>query len=65
MLGIRIVLSTVMAALVSLAAPTAADAFCGFYVAGADDALYNNATQVEKIMQKCISKRVCARLCAR
>tara|TARA_R110002073_G_scaffold225022_13_gene385648 strand:+ start:39629 stop:41305 length:1677 start_codon:yes stop_codon:yes gene_type:complete len=32
--------------LVSLVAPTSADAFCGFYVAGADDALYNNATQI-------------------
>jgi MYXO-CTERM domain-containing protein len=29
-----------------LAAPPAADAFCGFYVAGADAELYNNATLV-------------------
>jgi len=28
------------------AAPAAADAFCGFYVSGADAKLYNNATQV-------------------
>ena len=46
MLSLRIVLSGVLAALLQLAAPTVADAFCGFYVAGADDALYNNATQV-------------------
>jgi len=46
MLSVRIVLSGVLAALISVAAPSAADAFCGFYVAGADDALYNNATQV-------------------
>ncbi len=46
MLSVRIVLSGVLAALVSLVAPSAAHAFCGFYVAGADDALYNNATQV-------------------
>jgi uncharacterized protein (TIGR03382 family) len=31
---------------VTLAAPAAADAFCGFYVSGADAALFNNATQV-------------------
>ena len=30
----------------TLAAPAAADAFCGFYVSGADASLYNNATQV-------------------
>ena len=29
-----------------LAAPTAADAFCGFYVSGADASLFNDATQV-------------------
>ncbi len=46
MLSVRIVLSGVLAAFFSVAAPSAADAFCGFYVAGADDALYNNATQV-------------------
>jgi MYXO-CTERM domain-containing protein len=31
---------------VGLALPRAADAFCGFYVAGADSKLYNNATMV-------------------
>ncbi len=36
----------VLAVLLQVAAPSAASAFCGFYVAGADDALYNNATQV-------------------
>lgn len=46
MLGLRIVLSGVLALCLQLAAPSVADAFCGFYVAGADDALYNNATQV-------------------
>ena len=30
----------------SLAAPSAAHAFCGFYVSGATESLYNNATQV-------------------
>jgi hypothetical protein len=30
----------------TLAAPAAADAFCGFYVSGADAKLFNNATQV-------------------
>jgi hypothetical protein len=30
----------------SLAAPAAADAFCGFYISGADAKLFNNATQV-------------------
>ena len=30
----------------TLAAPAAADAFCGFYVSGADAQLFNNATQV-------------------
>ncbi len=29
-----------------VAMPTAAEAFCGFYVSGADKQLYNNATQV-------------------
>ena len=31
---------------VALAAPRSADAFCGFYVSGADAKLYNNATMV-------------------
>ena len=30
----------------TLAAPAAADAFCGFYISGADAKLFNNATQV-------------------
>ena len=34
------------AALAVLAAPSAAHAFCGFYVSGADARLFNNATQV-------------------
>ncbi|MEZ4368278.1 MAG: hypothetical protein R2939_18665 [Kofleriaceae bacterium] len=40
--------SMVMAAVVAaaVAAPTAAHAFCGFYVSGSGDALYNDATQV-------------------
>ena len=32
-------------ALTTLVAPSTADAFCGFYVAGAETSLYNNATQ--------------------
>src|SRR5688572_17508984 len=42
-------LHVVWAAAVALAcvgAPSAADAFCGFYVSGADASLYNNATLV-------------------
>ncbi|PRP91131.1 hypothetical protein ENSA5_58680 [Enhygromyxa salina] len=35
-----------LAGLALLAAPPSAEAFCGFYVAGADAALYNNATMV-------------------
>ncbi len=35
-----------LAGLALLAAPTPAEAFCGFYVAGADTKLYNNATMV-------------------
>ena len=31
---------------ISLFAPQAADAFCGFFVSGADAKLYNNASQV-------------------
>ena len=30
----------------STLAPTTADAFCGFFVSGADAQLYNNASQV-------------------
>ncbi|MBK9266216.1 MAG: DUF2330 domain-containing protein [Polyangiaceae bacterium] len=33
-------------ALAALTVAPSADAFCGFYVAGADTKLYNNATQV-------------------
>ena len=33
-------------ALASLATAVPADAFCGFYVAGADQKLFNNATMV-------------------
>ncbi len=36
----------VVAFVATVAAPRAADAFCGFYVAGADTKLYNNATTV-------------------
>ncbi len=32
------------AALLALAAPEAAGAFCGFYVGGAESTLYNDAT---------------------
>ena len=35
-----------IAAAVLMATPTSAEAFCGFYVSGADSTLYNNATQV-------------------
>ncbi|HVH97344.1 MAG TPA: DUF2330 domain-containing protein [Enhygromyxa sp.] len=35
-----------LAGLALLGAPPTADAFCGFYVAGADTKLYNNATMV-------------------
>src|SRR5215475_366993 len=39
--------STIALALAaSLAAPTAAHAFCGFYVAGSDQKMFNDATQV-------------------
>ena len=38
--------AAILAALVACTAPGAAHAFCGFYVSGADDALYNNATMV-------------------
>ena len=39
-------LAGALASLALLAAPTPAEAFCGFYVAGADTKLYNNATTV-------------------
>jgi MYXO-CTERM domain-containing protein len=38
--------SGLLALLTVIALPRAADAFCGFYVAGADTKLYNNATMV-------------------
>jgi hypothetical protein len=39
-------LATTVALTTALAAPSIAEAFCGFYVAGADTKLYNNATTV-------------------
>ncbi len=39
-------LSTLIAGAVLIGASAEADAFCGFYVGGADSKLYNNATQV-------------------
>ena len=39
-------LGSALVAAALLAAPAPADAFCGFYVAGADSQLYNNATMV-------------------
>jgi MYXO-CTERM domain-containing protein len=45
MVGPRL-LSLAVAASVALAAPAAAQAFCGFYVSGGDARLYNNATLV-------------------
>jgi hypothetical protein len=38
--------STVLAILAALVMPATADAFCGFYVAGSDQQLVNDATQV-------------------
>lgn len=35
-----------LAMLVGVTLSTAANAFCGFYVSGADQTLFNNATQV-------------------
>src|SRR5215510_10897236 len=35
----------------SIAAPTAAHAFCGFYVAGGDQKMFNDATQVVLMRQ--------------
>ena len=35
-----------LATLITVASPREADAFCGFYVAGADAQLYNDATMV-------------------
>ncbi len=43
---LRVLLGGLMLALLQVMIPGSAEAFCGFYVAGADDALYNNATQV-------------------
>ncbi|CAN5897552.1 hypothetical protein BH11MYX3_BH11MYX3_12520 [soil metagenome] len=40
------VVSTLAAVALALAAPTAAHAFCGFYVAGGDQKMFNDATQV-------------------
>ena len=37
---------TGLLAIPALVVPRAADAFCGFYVAGGDAKLYNNATVV-------------------
>jgi len=45
-LGFLGVLSGLVAAVVLVATPNTASAFCGFYVSGADSQLYNNATQV-------------------
>jgi MYXO-CTERM domain-containing protein len=42
----RLVVLPALASLLAYAAPQTADAFCGFYVSGADAKLYNNATQV-------------------
>ena len=42
----RLSLCLGLAGLSLLAAPSSAEAFCGFYVAGADAKLYNNATMV-------------------
>ena len=39
-------LSGIVAATALMAMPTKVEAFCGFYVSGADSQLYNNATQV-------------------
>jgi MYXO-CTERM domain-containing protein len=45
-LGLTLALCAGVAALTSLSSPREAEAFCGFYVAGADAQLYNNATMV-------------------
>jgi hypothetical protein len=42
----RSLIALAVATAATLTGPAAADAFCGFYVAGADTKLYNNATQV-------------------
>ena len=42
----QLVLPLLIAATTALATPPTANAFCGFYVAGADAELYNNATMV-------------------
>lgn len=43
---VRAALAACLGAPLSLAAPRIADAFCGFYVAGGDAKLYNEATVV-------------------
>jgi len=45
----RLGIAAVMAALVC--APTAAHAFCGFYINGAGGEMFNNATQVVLMRQ--------------
>ena len=45
-LGLTLALCASVAALTALSSPREAEAFCGFYVAGADAELYNNATMV-------------------
>jgi hypothetical protein len=42
----RLLQSLVLGTSLFLCAPRAADAFCGFYVSGADAKLFNNATMV-------------------
>ena len=38
--------SGIVAAVIALCAPSAADAFCGFYINGAGGEMFNDATQV-------------------
>jgi MYXO-CTERM domain-containing protein len=42
--GLKLI-ATTLVAVAALAAPTSAEAFCGFYVSGGTTDLYNNATQ--------------------
>ena len=42
----RVVASALLFGAAAVCAAPRADAFCGFYVSGADTKLYNNATQV-------------------
>jgi len=44
--SLGLLLAPLLAATAALAVPSSAHAFCGFYVAGADAELYNNATMV-------------------